>query len=190
MRTRLRQILSTRPPTSEPTRYSYMRTPRVTWGWGALTLGALLQPLTNMALVARGHRLPGESIGKNARAVALGSALLVSPWLTAHELGADHLVIRQGLNFRGQIAYRNIAAVYATERKPTHFPVALYRHTLFVALWPVNLVAIRLRRPQRFRLLRALPIWTVREVVINVDRPEAFIADVRARVAAAQSGDA
>jgi len=39
----------------------------------------------------------------------------------------------------------DIAAVYATERKPTHFPIALYRHTLFVALWPANPVAIRLR---------------------------------------------
>ena len=168
------------------TRYSYTRTPQVIWGWGALTLGALLLPLTNMALVARDHRLGGESIGKNARAAALGAGVVVSPWLTTHELGADHLVIRQGLNFRGQIAYRDIAAVHTTERKPTHFPIALYRHTLFVALWPVNLVAIQLRRPQRFRLFHALPVWTVREVVINVDRREAFIADLRARVAAAQ----
>ena len=166
------------------TRYSYTRTPQVTWGWGALTLGAMLLPLTNIALVARGHRLAGESLGKNARAAALGAGVVVSPWLTAHELDADHLVIRQGLNFRGQIAYRDIAAVHATERKPTHFPIALYRHTLFVALWPVNLVAIRLRRPQRFRLFHALPVWTVREVVINVDQREAFIADLRARVAA------
>lgn len=166
------------------TRYSYTRTPSVTWGWGALTLGVLLQSLTKMALLARGHPLEGESVGKNARAAALGAAIAVSPWFTAHELGTDHLVIRQGLNFRGQIAYGNIAAVYATERKPTHFPIAFYRHTLFVALWPVNLVAIRLRQPQRFRLFHALPIWTVREVVINVDRREAFVADVRARVAA------
>jgi len=172
------------------TRYSYTRTPRVTWGWGALTLGALLRPLTNMALLARGHQLAGASIGKNARAAALSVGIIVSPWLTAHELDADHLVLRQGLNFRGQIAYGNIAAVYATERKPTHFPIALYRHTLFVALWPANLVAIRLRRPQRFRLLHALPLWKVREVVINVDRREVFIADVRARVAAAQLDDA
>ena len=26
------------------TRYSYTRTPPVTWGWGALTLGCLLLP--------------------------------------------------------------------------------------------------------------------------------------------------
>ena len=52
------------------TRYSYTRTPQVTWGWGALTLGAMLLPLTNMALVAQGHRLSGETIGKNARAAA------------------------------------------------------------------------------------------------------------------------
>ncbi len=167
-----------------PTRYSYTRAPSVTWGWGALTLGALLQSVTNMALLARGHRLAGESIGKNARAVALTAGIIVSPWLTAHELDAEHLVLRQGLNFSGQIAYGNIAAVYATERKPTHFPIALYRRTLFVALWPANLVAIQLRRPQRFRLFHALPVWPVREVVINVDRREAFIADVRARVAA------
>jgi hypothetical protein len=172
------------------TRYSYTRTPQVTWGWGALTLGALLQSLTNMALLAQGHRLPNQSMGKNVRAAALGAGILVSPWLTAHELGAERLVIRQGLNFRGQIAYDNIAAVHATERKPTHFPIATYRHTLFVALWPANLVAIRLRRPQRFRLLHALPIWKVREIVINVDRREAFIADVRARVAAVQTDEA
>jgi hypothetical protein len=170
-------------------RYSYTRTPPVTWGWGALTLGGILLPLTNIALLARGYRLPGESIGKNARAAALGAGIIASPWLTAHELGADALVIRQGLNFCGRIDYRSIAAVYATERKPTHFPIALYRHTLFVALWPANLVAIRLRRPQRFRLFHALPVWKVREVVINVDRREAFIADLRARVAAAQVHD-
>ncbi len=166
------------------TRYSYTRTPSVTWGWGALTLGALLQSLTAMVLIARGYRLPGESIGKNARAAALTAGIIVSPWLTAHELDADHLVLRQGLNFHGRIDYRNIAAVYATERKPTHFPIALYRHTLFVALWPANLVAIRLRRPQRFRLFHVLPVWKVREVVINVDRREAFVADARARMAA------
>ncbi len=173
-----------------PTRYTYTRAPQVTWGWGALTLGALLLPVTNMALLARGHRLAGQRIGKNARAAALGAGVLVSPWLTAHDLDTDHLVIRQGLTFRGQIAYGDIAAVYATERKPTHFPIALYRHTLFVALWPVNLVAIRLRRPQRFRLFHALPVWTVREVVINVDRQQAFIGDLRARVAVAQMDDA
>lgn len=168
------------------THYSYTRTPSVACGWGSLTLGALLQSLTTMALLAQGHRLAGQSIGKNARATALAAGIIASPWLTAHELDAEHLVIRQGLNFRGQIAYGNIAAVYATERKPSHFPIALYRHTIFVALWPVNLVAIRLRQPQRFRLLHMLPVWKVREVVINVDRREAFIADVRARVAAAQ----
>src|SRR5579862_3239546 len=101
------------------TRYSYTRAPRVAWGWGALTLGALLQSVTNMALLAQGHRLAGQSIGKNARATALAAGVIVSPWLTAHELDAEHLVIRQGLNFRGQIGYGNIAAIYATERKPT-----------------------------------------------------------------------
>ncbi len=169
------------------TRYSYTRTPRVTWGWGSLTLGTMLLPLTNLALLARGHGLPGESIGKNARTAALCAGIVVSPWFTAHELGADRLVIRQGLNFRGDIAYTDIASVHATERKPTHFPMQLYRHTLFIALWPVDLVAIRLRRPQRFRLLHALPVWKVREVVINVDRRDAFIADLRTRVAAAQA---
>jgi len=168
------------------TRYSYTRTPPVTWAWGAFTLSALLLPVTHLALRARGYRLAGQSIGKNAQAAAFGATIFVSPWFTAHELSAEHLVVRQGLNFRGQIAYDRITAVHATERKPTHFPIALYRHTLFVALWPVNLVVIRLGQPQRFRLLHVLPVWKVREVVINVDRRDAFIADLRARVAAAQ----
>lgn len=171
------------------TRYSYTRTPQVIWGWGALTLGSMLLPLTNLALVARGHQIGSESIGKNVRAAALSTAVFISPWLTTHELVADHLVIRQGLNFGGQIAYDNISSVHSTERKPTHFPIALYRHTLFLALWPSGLVAIRLRRPQRFRLFHVLPVWKVREVVINVDQHDAFIADLRARVAAAQSLD-
>jgi hypothetical protein len=42
----------------------------------------------------------------------------------------------------------------------------------------------------RFRLFHALPVWKVREVVINVDRREAFIADLRARVATAQVHEA
>jgi hypothetical protein len=171
------------------TRYSYTRTSRVTWGWGALTLGSLLLPLTNMTLAARGHQLPGESVGKNARASALGVGIVLSPWFTAHELNASHLVLRQGLNFRGRIAYGDIASVHATERTASGFPLRVYRHTLFLALWPVNLVAIRLRRPQRFRLFHVLPVWKVREVVINVDRRDAFIADLRARVAAAQMND-
>jgi hypothetical protein len=171
------------------TRYTYTRAPQVIGGWGALTLGALLLSLTKMALVARGHQLAGESMGKNARGAALSAGIFLSPWLTAHEVGADHLVLRQGLNFRGQIAYDNIASVHATEVKPTRFPINLYRHTLFLALWPVNLVAIRLRRPQRFRLFHVLPVWKVREVVINVDRREAFVADLRARMAAAQAQD-
>jgi hypothetical protein len=154
-----------------------------------LTLGAMLEPLTKAALLARGHRLSGESIGKSARAAALSAGIIVSPWFTAHELGADHLVIRQGLNFSGSIDYRNIASVHATERTATGFPLRLYRHTLFLALWPVNLVAIRLRRPQRFRLFHALPVWKVREVVINVDRRDAFIADLRTRVAAVQTAE-
>lgn len=168
------------------TRYSYSRTPPTIWGWGALTLGSLLLPLTNIALLARGYRLPGERIGKNARAVALSAGIFVSPWLTAHELDAAGLVLRQGLNFHGRIAYGNIASVHATERTASGFPLRVYPHTLFLALWPANLVAIRLHRPQRFRLFHTLPVWKVREVVINVDRREAFIADVRARMAAAE----
>ena len=167
------------------TRYSYTRTPQVTWGWGALTLGAMLLPLTNVALVARGYRLSEESVGKNARAAALSAGIFLSPWFTAHELDADGLVLRQGLIFRGRIAYGNIASVQATERTASGFPLRLYRHTLFLALWPINLVSIRLRRPQRFRLFQALPTWHVREVVINVDRREAFIADLRARATSA-----
>lgn len=165
------------------TRYSYMHAPRVRWGWGAMTLGSLLLPLTHMALIAQGHGLPGERLDKHARAAALCAAIFASPWWTMHELGNDHLVLRQGLNFHGRIAYDNIAAVHATERTASGLPLRLYPHTLFLALWPVNLVAIRLHRPQRFRLFHTLPSWPVREVVISVDRREAFVADLRARVA-------
>ena len=166
------------------TRYSYTRTPRIIWGWGALTLGTILLPLTNIALLARGYKLDGESIGKHMRAGALVGAIVISPWFTSHELRADALVLRQGLNFRGTIPYGNIVAVHATERTSTGFPLRVYPHILFLALWPVNLVAIRLRRPQRFRLFHILPLWKVHEVVFNVDERAAFIADLRTRVGA------
>jgi hypothetical protein len=175
---------------TDTVRYSYTRAPSVAWGWGSLTLGLLLQPLSSLALLAQGRPLPEK---ETVRGTVFGAALLagvfVSPFFTRHELQAERLVIRQGLNFSASIDYRDIAAVHATERKPTHFPVQTYRHTLFVTLWPVDLVAIRLRRPQRFRLVHTLPLWKVREVVINVDRHEAFVADLRARVAAAQLHD-
>lgn len=172
---------------TDTVRYSYTRAPSVAWGWGSLTLGLLLQPLSSLGLLAQSRRLPEkETVRGTVFGMVLLTGIFVSPFFTEHELQADRLVIRQGLNFGGAIAYGNIAAVHATERKPIHFPIQTYRHTLFLALWPVNLVAIRLRRPQRFRLLHALPIWKVREVVINVDRRDAFIADLRARMAAAQ----
>ena len=172
-------------------RYSYTRAPKVAWGWGSMTLSLLLRPLSGLALLAQGRRLPGkETVQSTVRDTAILASVFVSPYFTQHELGAKRLVIRQGLNFRGQVAYNNIASVQATERTASGFPLRIYRHTLFLALWPVNLVAIRLRQPQRFRLFHMLPVWKVREVVVNVDRREAFIADLRARVAAAQTHEA
>ncbi len=110
------------------------------------------------------------------------AALFGSPWLTHHELQKHRAVLSLGLYFRGSIDYRNIASVHATDRKPTEFPFRLYRHALFLVLWPTNLVEIRLCRPQRFRVFHLLPVWKVRELVINVDDREAFIRDLRSRL--------
>ncbi|HVC81644.1 MAG TPA: hypothetical protein VNL35_14220 [Chloroflexota bacterium] len=167
-------------------RYSYTLAPKVAWGWGLMTLSLLLRPLSALALAARGRPLPEkETVQGTVRDTILLAGIFVSPFFTRHELRADRLVLRQGLNFGGSIRYRDIAAVHATERTATGFPLRLYPHTLFLALWPVNLVAIRLRRPQSFRLLHLVPGWKVREVVINVDQRDAFITDLRRRVAAA-----
>jgi hypothetical protein len=170
---------------TDTVRYTYTRAPKVAWGWGLMTLGLLLRPLSALALAARGRPLPEkETVRGTVRDTLLLAGIFVSPFFTRHESRADRLTLRQGLNFGGSIRYRDIAAVHATEHKPTGFPLRLYPHTLFLALWPVNLVAIRLRRPQRFRLFHLLPGWKVREVVINVDQRDAFIADLRSRVAA------
>jgi hypothetical protein len=169
---------------TDTVRYSYTRAPKVVLGWGALTLSLLLRPLSALVLAGQGRPLPEkETVRGSVRDAVLFAGIFISPFLTRHELRADRLVLRQGLNFAGSIDYRNIAAVHATERTSTGFPLRVYPHTLFLVLWPVNLVAIRLRRPQRFRLLHLLPVWKVREVVINVDRRDAFIADLRSRVA-------
>jgi hypothetical protein len=168
---------------ADSTRYSYCREPRVVRGWGALTLGLLLPPLSGLVLAARGGRLPkGERVPAHLGQLALFAALFGSPWLTNHELRADRAVLRLGLYFGGSIHYGNIDAVYATERRPTEFPMRLYRHTIFLALWPVNLVEIRLRRPQRFRVFHLLPVWRIRDVVISVDKRDDFINDLRARM--------
>ena len=167
---------------SEVRRYSYTRTPPLPWAWLSLTLGQLLISLSGVLLAARGRRLAGESTGRNLLGMSLAAVVLGGPLLTRHELHADRLVVRQGLNFTGTIPYQAIAAVHATERMPTQFPLRLYRHTLFAVLWPVNLVSIRLKQPQSFRLLGVLPTWKVGEVVINVDRRAEFLADLRARV--------
>ncbi len=164
-------------------RYTYHRAPAVARGWSAHTAGLLLQPLSGLVLVTRGVRLlKGESVRRHVVGTGVLTAAFISPWLTAHELRADHAVLRLGLYFSGSIDYRNIASVHATERKPTEFPLRLYRHSLFLALWPANLVEIRLRKPQRFRVFHLLPFWKVREVVISVDRREAFIEDLRSRL--------
>ncbi|HXT35197.1 MAG TPA: hypothetical protein VN837_06435 [Chloroflexota bacterium] len=169
---------------TETVHYTYTRAPKVAWGWGLMTLSFLLRPLSALALAARGRPLPEkETVLGSVRDTVLLAGIFVSPFFTRHELRADRLVLRQGLNFGGSIRYSDIAAVHATERTATGLPLRLYPHTLFLTLWPVNLVAIRLRRPQRFRLLHLLPGWKVREVVINVDRRDAFIADLRNRVA-------
>src|SRR5579875_387946 len=105
-------------------RYAYTRAPSVAWGWGSLTLGLLLQPLSSLALLAQGRRLPEkETVRDTVFGTVLLAGIFVSPFFTRHELQVDRLVIRQGLNFGGSIDYRDIAAVYATERKPTHFPI-------------------------------------------------------------------
>jgi hypothetical protein len=164
-------------------RYTYNRAPAVARGWGALTIGLLLQPLSGLVLAARGGKLPkGESVRQDITSTAILAAAMGSPWLTFHELQPDRAVLRLGLYFRGAVAYANIASVHATERKSSGFPLRLYRHTLFLALWPRNLVEIRLRRPQRFRLFHLLPVWKVREIVLNVDEREDFISDLRSRL--------
>jgi hypothetical protein len=171
--------------------YTYTHAPKVAWGWGLMTLSLMLRPLSALVPAVRGRPLPEkETVRGTVRDTVLLAAIFISPYFTRHQLRTDRLVLRQGLNFGGSISYRNIAAVHATEHKPSGFPLRLYPHTLFLALWPVNLVAIRLRRPQRFRLFHFLPGWKVREVVINVDQRDAFIADLRRRVAAAQTDEA
>jgi hypothetical protein len=170
---------------TDPVRYSYTRAPKVAWGWGLMTLSLMLRPLSAPVLAAQGRPLPEkETVRGSVSDAVLLAGIFISPFFARHELRADRLVLRQGLNFAGSINYRNIAAVHATERTSMGFPLRVYPHTLFLVLWPVNLVAIRLRRPQRFRLLHLLPVWKVREVVINVDRRDAFIADLRSRIAA------
>jgi hypothetical protein len=168
---------------SETVRYTYNRDRAVARGWGALTVGLFLQPLSGLLLAARGGHLPErESVRHSLVETAVCAAAMGSPYFTHHELAPDRAVLRLGLYFHGAVDYTNIASVHATERKPTEFPMRLYRHTLFLALWPTNLVAIRLRKPQRFRVFHLLPVWKVREIILGVDQRDAFIKDLRSRL--------
>lgn len=171
------------------TRYSYLRAPKASFAWGAITVGLVLWIGSDLALALGGQPHPGVLSGEPGEAarLALGVVLVLlmfgTPFLMPHEVGPEGVVVRQGLAFRGAIPYGNIAGIQPTEKKPIGgLGMRPYPDTLFVVTWPDRLISIRLRRPQRFWLFRVVPLWKVSEVVINVDDPGQFLLEVRQRM--------
>ncbi len=161
--------------------------------WGLLLLGAVTSMATTLALGLAGAKPAGLSVPDTPAgqfALLLGLivfiALFGAPLFAAHEVGPQHLVLRQGLHFRAAVPYDDVVSVERTERTPFGLGVRWYPGELYVLTWPADLVAFRLRRPTRFRLLGLLPLPKVSTVVVNVDQPDALIGAVRCHLAGAR----
>jgi len=87
---------------------------------------------------------------------AVAAALLVlgiSPFLAAHELRDDVLVLRQGWYFRAEIPRTNIEAARRLERGPRKVGVSfrLAAPVVQVTTQRHGVIELQLRRPQTFR---------------------------------------
>lgn len=83
---------------------------------------------------------------------ALVLVLGVSPLLTSHEIGSEHIVLRQGLYFTGKIALSDIHEVERIFTGPRRTGVffRILHSTLYVTTRRNDLIEVRLKRPQRF----------------------------------------
>ncbi len=105
----------------------------------------------------------------------------ISPLLTDHWLTRSRLVLRHGLLFKAILRLSNVVGVERTEEKArVGVKFALRSARLFVTSSPDNLILIRLREPQKFRLALGK---RADEVVINVADREEFLEAVWERLA-------
>lgn len=103
--------------------------------------------------------------------VVMGTAMTVffvvvgiSPFLTEHSIDSDAIILRQGWHFRIRVPLDNVKAVDLIDEVPRRFGVfvAQSRGTLNITSSNQGLVALKLRRPQRFSSV----FWRRADVIV------------------------
>jgi len=76
----------------------------------------------------------------------------ISPLITSHEIDQERIILRQGFYFRGKIPLENICDIRRILSGPRRTGVffRIMDSTLFVTSRSYDLIAITLKRPQRF----------------------------------------
>jgi hypothetical protein len=109
--------------------------------------------------------------------------MLVSIFLTQHEVSDHAIIVRQGILIRCVIPLDKVADAHETSAMPFGIGVRLGQdRTLFVNTGLSPLVSIELTVPQRYWLLSVIPLWEMRRIVINVREPDRFVHCVRSRM--------
>ena len=171
-------------------KFSYMSS-GAKWTFGLLALAIVLFGAAEVAARQTGRigilqvpQTPWQWLGF-AGSTGFLLALFASIVLTRHEVTGRELILRQGLLIRCVIPLANIESACETAHMPFGLGVRFGPdRTIFINTAVTNLVAIELKEPMRFRLFFLLPVWKMRNVVVNLADPEAFIRSIRERLAA------
>jgi hypothetical protein len=170
-------------------KFSYMSA-GAKWTFGLLALAIVLFAAAEVVAARQTGRVgvlqvpqtPGQWLGF-AGSMGFLLALFASIALTRHEVTDRELILRQGLVIRCAVPLANIGSVHETARMPFGLGVRFGPdRTIFINTAVTNLVAIELKEPMRFRLFFLVPLWKMRNVVVNVVDPEAFIRSIRERL--------
>lgn len=132
----------------DPERYPYSKRAFLP---NLVLLAALLATASVLVLITPVDLFLGAAV-----LAVLVLALLVlgvSPYLTAHELSDDTLVLRQGWYFRAEIPRGNIKAAQVQERGPRKVGISFRMASPVVQVTTRRrgVIELELRRPQAFR---------------------------------------
>jgi len=105
----------------------------------------------------------------------------ITPLLTAHEVGPEGLILRQGLLFKACFAYAELEGVEKQEESmwALGMPVSRSRGRITIASGNRGLVLIKLKQSKRFH---SLLYRSGNELVIDLVSPERFIEEVNERL--------
>ena len=106
--------------------------------------------------------------------LAAVAIVTLSPMITAHEITADGIILRQGILFKAKFLFSEIESVERYDARLWAFGLLSLsgRNRIVLASANRNLVMIKLREKRRFALLH----WrSSREIIIDLDKPDDLI---------------